>query len=468
MTPARPALDAAFVAAALGETLRGRAGDPERRFRRAVVDSREAGPGDLFVALLGERHDGHDFASEAVRSGAAGALLARPVEGIDEATRFFVADPLAALQRLAAAWRAALPETVVVGITGNVGKTTTKLMAAGVLRARYRVHATENNYNNEIGVPLCLLSLEPEVERAVVEMGMYTTGEIADLARWARPRTGVVLNVGPVHLESAGSMERIARAKRELVEALPADGNAVLNIDDPRVGAMAEHTPARVWHVGRAEAADVRADDVESRGASGFAFTLLTSGLAPAGSRRVHIPTPGAHLVPNVLAAACVGLAEGLTLDEVTCALERLAPGPRLVMRELPGRVTLMDDTYSAGPAATLAALELLAELPGRRLALLGDMRELGELSVALHRDVGRRAGAVVDVLYTIGDLGRAISEAAIEAGAAPDAVRHVSSADEAADELARELRASDVLLVKGSRAMALERVVDALSRRAR
>ena len=466
MTAPAPSLDAAFVASALGETLAGRAGDPGRRFRRAVIDSREAGPGDLFVALSGERSDGHDFAAEAVGAGAAGALLSRPVEGLGEAACFFVADPLAALQRLAAAWRSALADTVVVGITGNVGKTTTKLMAASVLRARYRVHAAESNYNNEIGVPLCLLSLGPEVERAVIEMGMYTTGEIADLARWARPRTGVVLNVGPVHLESAGSLERIARAKRELVEALPAGGHAILNVDDPRVEQMAAHTAARVWRLGLGEDADVRAVDVESRGRDGFAFTLVTSGAAGEASRRVRVPTPGVHLVPNVLAAAAVGLADGLTLDEVACALAGLAPGPRLLMRELPGGVTLLDDSYSAGPAATLAALDLLSELPGRRIALLGDMRELGELSPSLHRDVGRRAGAVVDVLYTVGELGRAIGEAALEGGAPKGAVRHQRSAPEAAEALAGELRPGDVLLIKGSRALALERVVEALAGR--
>ena len=464
MTASAPLLDAAFVASALGETLARRTGDRGRRFRRAVIDSREAGPGDLFVALPGERRDGHDFAAEAVRAGAAGALLARPVEGLEEAPCFFVADPLAALQRLAEAWRAALPGTVVVGITGNVGKTTTKLMAASVLRTRYRVHAAENNYNNEIGVPLCLLSLDAEVERAVIEMGMYTTGEIADLARWARPRTGVVLNVGPVHLESAGSVERIARAKRELVEALPPEGHAILNADDPRVEQMAQHTEARVWRLGRRADADVRASEIESRGRSGFAFTLTTSGPAGRGSRRVRVPIPGLHLVPNVLAAACVGLAEGLALPEVACALERLAPGPRLRLRELPGGVTLIDDSYSAGPAATLAALDLLAELPGRRIALLGDMRELGELSEPLHRDVGRRAGAVVDLLYTVGELGRAIGEAAEEGGAPPGHIRHARSAGEAAAALAHELRPGDVLLVKGSRALELERVVRALS----
>jgi UDP-N-acetylmuramoyl-tripeptide--D-alanyl-D-alanine ligase len=467
---APPSLDAVFVAAALGEELRGREGPrggpregvASAPFGRAVIDSRQAGPGDLFVALPGERHDGHAFAAEAVRAGAAGALLARPVEGTDAAERFYVDDPLAALQRLAVAWRRALPQTMVVGITGNVGKTTTKLMAASVLRARYRVHASESNYNNEIGVPLCMLELDPDIERTVIEMGMYTTGEIAELARWAQPHTGVVLNVGPVHLERAGSLETIARAKRELVEALPADGHAILNVDDDRVRAMARHTRARVWRVGRAADAEVRATDLESHGARGFAFTLRVSG-SPAGERRVHIPAPGSHLVTNVLAAAAVGLAEGLTLDEVACALGRLAPGLRLHVRELADGLTLVDDSYNASPASTLAALELLAELPGRRLALLGDMRELGELSAESHRQVGRRAAELADVIYTMGELGRSIGEAARANGAAPGAVRHLDSIEEATAALRAELRPGDALLVKGSRAMALERVIAAL-----
>jgi UDP-N-acetylmuramoyl-tripeptide--D-alanyl-D-alanine ligase len=241
-----PVLDAAFVASALGVRLRGRSGlTGEVRFERAVIDSREAQAGDLFVALPGDRVDGHDFVAAAVRAGARGCVLARPVEGVEGAAVFLVDDTLAALQDVAAAWRAALPSTEVVGVTGSVGKTTTKRIAAGVLAARYRVQANPLNYNNEISVPLCLLELRPETERAVIEMGMYTTGEISTLCRWARPRTGIVLNVGPTHLERAGSLEAIARAKRELPEALPAGGAAILNRDDPIVRAMASHTQAR-------------------------------------------------------------------------------------------------------------------------------------------------------------------------------------------------------------------------------
>ena len=451
-----PRLDAAFVGRVLAGRLRERRG-PDTHFTRAVIDSRRAGPGDLFVGLPGEHVDGAEFAADAVRRGASGVLVSAPPAGaaaIGDATLFVVDEPLAALQELGAAWRAALPATEVVGVTGNVGKTTTKLMAASVLARRYRVQASELNYNNEIGVPLCLLELRPETERAVIEHGMYTTGEIAVLCTWTRPRTGIVLNVGPVHLERAGSLDAIARAKRELVEALPPDGHALLNIDDPVVAAMAAHTAAPVTRFGAAEDADVRGTDLEPQGAAGFAFTLHAGGE----QRRVRVPLPGAHLLPNVLAAAAAGLVEDMPLDEVCSALEALDVPLRLTVRELPGGVTLLDDTYNASPAATLAALDLLAEMPGRRLALLGDMLELGDLAASSHDAVGRRAAGVADVLFTVGDLASRIAQAA--QGCGLQAAEHLDSKEAAARALLATLRPGDALLVKGSRALALETVV--------
>lgn len=463
-----PTLDGDFVAAALGELLLQRSG-PNREFTRAVIDSREARAGDLFVALPGEHHDGHDFAIAAAadnEQGAAGLLLAHPLDGVPDGTAVFtVADPLAALQRLGARWRDELPATEVAGITGNVGKTTTKLIAAAVLAARYRVQASPNNYNNEIGVPLCLLEMRPETERAVIEMGMYTTTEIALLCEWARPSIGVVLNVGPVHLERAGSMATIIAAKRELPEALPEHGHAILNADDPDVAAMAAHTKARVWLFGSRAGVDIRGSDVSGLGVGGLEFTLAAGGR----SRRLRVPLPGTHLLPNLLAAAAVGLADGIDFDEVGDALEALDVPLRLAVRPLAGGVTLLDDTYNANPASMLAALDLISELPGRRLALLGDMRELGELSDESHDAAGRRAATVLDALYTVGDLADRISASARSAGL--DSARHLPSKEAAVDELLSELRDGDVLLVKGSRALALETVVraieDGLERRA-
>jgi UDP-N-acetylmuramoyl-tripeptide--D-alanyl-D-alanine ligase len=452
-----PRLDAAFAGRVLAARLTERRG-PDARFTRAVIDSRRAEPGDLFVGLPGERVDGAEFAADAVRRGASGVLVGAPpadAAAIEGATLFVVDDPLAALQELGSAWRDALPATEVVGVTGNVGKTTTKLMAASVLARRYRVQASELNYNNEIGVPLCLLELRPDTERAVIEHGMYTTGEIALLCTWTRPRTGIVLNVGPVHLERAGSLDAIARAKRELVEALTPDGHALLNVDDPVVAAMAEHTAAPVTRFGTGEDADVRGTDLEPLGADGFAFTLRARGE----QRRVRVPLPGAHLLPNVLAAATAGLVDGVPLDEVCGALESLDVPLRLTVRALPGGITLLDDTYNASPAATLAALDLLAEMPGRKLALLGDMLELGDLAEPSHDEVGRRAACVADVLFTVGDLAARIAVAAQRCGL--PAAKHVDSKEAAARALLAALQPGDALLVKGSRALALETVVD-------
>ncbi|MFA7250416.1 MAG: UDP-N-acetylmuramoyl-tripeptide--D-alanyl-D-alanine ligase [Dehalococcoidia bacterium] len=455
--PTAPTLDAGFTAGVLAPALRGRTGrlDDGIRFERAIIDSREARPGDLFVALPGERTDGHDYAAAAVRAGATGCLLSRPVEGTEGAAGFVVEDTLDALQTLGAAWRATLPLRV-LGVTGSVGKTTTKAIAAAVLGARYRVQANPLNYNNEISVPLCLLELKPEAERAVIELGMYTTGEIALLCQWVRPHAGIVLNVGPTHLERAGSIEAITRAKRELPEALPPDGAAILNADDERVRGMAAHTAARVWWFGTSADAEVRGTDLRSEGAGAFSF-LLTWGDE---ARRVHVPLPGTHLVSNVLAAAAAAFADGLTMDEVAGALESLDVPTRLRVIDLPGGTRLLDDTYNAQPASMLAALDLLAAMPGRRLALLGDMRELGAVSRAEHERVGRRAAEVVDALVTIGDEARVLGEAARGAGAP---VQHAASRDEAEALLRTLMRPGDAVLIKGSHALALEAVVASL-----
>lgn len=455
MTPL-PVLDSAFLRAALGELLRAAEG-PEATFARAVIDSRRARHGDLFVALPGEHVDGHDFAAAAVALGASGALLTHDVPGAEAAARFLVPDTLAALQRAAVAWRDALGMTEVVGVTGNVGKSTTKLITAAVLAARYRVQVNEANYNNEIGVPLCLLELRPETERAVIEMGMYTTGEIALLCRWTRPRIGIVLNVGPVHLERAGSLEAIARAKRELPESLAADGHAVLNADDSLVRAMADHTAARVWLFGTSAEAHVHGSDVVSHGASGFDATITFEGH----EARVRVPLPGAHLLSNVLAAVTAGLADGVPFEDCMRAIEALHIPTRISVRTLRGDVTLLDDTYNASPAATVAALDLLAETPGRHIALLGDMLELGEVSDAEHERVGRHAASRCDLLFTVGDLARRVSAAASAAGLPESS--HCASKDAAVEVLRETLRPGDVLLVKASRALALETVVRAL-----
>lgn len=425
-------------------------------FARAVIDSREAMAGDLFFALRGQRQDGHRFVAAAAAAGAAGAVVERPVEAPRGLALFQVSDTLAALQRLATRRRQRHPARV-VAVTGSVGKTTCKEVIAAVLGCRYRVLKSEANLNTEIGVPLTLLRLRPEHQRAVLEFAMYGRAEIDLLCRIARPQVGVVTNIGPVHLERLGSLGAIAAAKGELVQALPPDGTAVLNGDDPRTAALAGRSRAPVLLYGQSDQCQVRASELASRGLEGISFRL-TFGEA---SVPVRTSLPGRHHLYPCLAAAAVALAEGMTLSEIADALAEARPALRL--RVLPGLngSTILDDSYNASPASMLAALDLLSELPGRRIALLGEMRELGPAHEEGHRQVGQHAAFACHLLFVIGEGARPLAEAARRAGLAE--VRPVASAREAAEALAGELRPGDHLLVKASRALALETVVDAL-----
>ena len=436
-------------------------------FAGAVVDSRRVVPGCCFVALRGERVDGHRFAAEAARLGASVLLVERPIAlpaGADAAI-VQVPDALAALQAAARWWRSRSAVRV-VGVTGSTGKTIAKEIVADVLARTLRVIRNEGNLNSETGLPMTLLRLQPEHEVAVLEMSMYTEGDIALLADIAQPEVGVVLAVHPTHLEQAGSIEAIARAKAELPAALPASGLAVLNADDPRVVAMRAVTHAAVRTFGLSAGADVRAADIESRGLGGTRFTLQT----PWGTRRVHSAMPGRHLVLHALAAAAVGEHFGVPLDEVEAALtvgSRAAH--RMALVEGAGGAMIIDDTYNASPVSVSAALDFLGETPiaagRRRLAVLGDMLELGSGEERQHRQIGGRAAAVVDGLVTVGERGRWIAEGARLAG-----LGHVAEAADIEEALAlveRELApgVGDLLLIKGSRGVELDRLVAALSR---
>jgi len=433
---------------------RGPAGDT---FERAAIDSREIQEGDLFFAIKGERADGHDYVAQAIAAGAAGAVIERPVEAPDSAALFHVSDSLKALQRLAAWWRQR-HNVRVVAVTGSVGKTTCKELIASVLGRRYRTLKSEANLNTEIGIPLTLLQLTKEHEQAVLEFGMYALGDIALLTEISRPSIGVVTNVGPVHLERLCSMGAITAAKAELVEALPADGVAILNGDDHRAASFAARTPARVVCYGLSGQCDVRASNVISHGLDGVKFRLA------AGGESVHasLPLPGKHHVYPALAATAVALEEGMSLEQVASALAESRPELRSRVLAGANGAIILDDSYNASPASVLAALDLLAELPGRRLGLLGDMLELGALEEDGHRRVGERAATACDVLLAVGSRAQIIADAARIAGASD--VRYLDSPGEAIDELRRELRAGDHLLIKASRAMAFEEVVGALT----
>ena len=435
-------------------------------FASAAVDSRHVTPGCCFVALRGERDDGHRFAAEAVRGGARVLLVERPVAlpPASDVAVLQVADPLTALQEVAAWWRGRSSARV-VGITGSTGKTIAKELVADVLAGTLRVLRNEGNLNSETGLPMTLLNLEPGHQVAVLEMSMYTEGEIARLAEIARPEVGVVLAVHPTHLERAGSLQAIARAKAELPAALPADGLAVLNADDPNVAAMRSVTAAPVRTFGLGPAADVRATEVESHGLDGTSFTLR----APWADRRLRSATPGRHLVPHALAAAIVAEHFGVPLDEVEAALAAGSHAPhRMALVEATGGATIIDDTYNASPVSVAAALDFLAEIPlaagRRRFVVLGDMLELGPEEERLHREVGARAAGIADALVTVGERGRWIADAARAAGLAH--VTAAPDADEALFAVERDLAPGigDLLLVKGSRGVELDRLVAALS----
>ena len=435
-------------------------------FAGASVDSRRIAPSSLFVALPGERTNGHTFVPAALRAGAVGALVARPVQLPSDVHGFqvVVPDPLIALQELAAWWRSRFPVRV-VGITGSTGKTLAKEVIADVLSRGFRVLRNEGNLNSETGLPMTLLNLDATHELAVLEMSMYTVGEIARLAEIARPEVGVVLAVHPTHLERAGSIERIAQAKSELPAALPTDGLAVLNADDHRVAAMRNVTSAEVLTFGLGSGADVRATGVTSRGVEGTEF-LIT---APWGQRQVRSGTPGRHLVPHALAAAAVAHRFGLPLDEVATALASGSRAEhRMTILEAASGATLVDDTYNASPISVRGALEFLAETPvatgRRRLAVLGDMLELGPDEERLHREVGELAAKHVDGLLVVGERARWIAEGARSAGLGR--VVTADDPDQAVIVLDREIAPGigDLLLVKGSRGIELDRLVDAIA----
>ncbi len=443
--------------------------------RAVVIDSRLAGEGSLFVALPGEHTDGHNFVAAAFQRGACLALIQRPVTGLPlvdalvapptmwPAPPFclLVPDTLQALQRLAAYWRERCASTRAVGITGSVGKTTTKELVAAVLRQQFSVWQSEGNYNNEIGLPLMLLRLTEGTQWLVQEMGMYDVGEIARLASLVRPELGVVTNVGPTHLERLGSIERIAQAKAELVQALPAWGTAILNGDDPRVRAMAALTQARVRTFGLQPGNDVWANEVETHGLDGLALRFHAGGESVC----AELPLIGAHSVYAALAAASVGLTAGLSWEAILNGLADRAVSLRIKTVPAIRGATILDDTYNASPASVKAALSVLAEMPGRRLAVLGGMLELGSYQEEGHRAVGRCAAEVAAVLITIGELGRIVADEAVRAGMPGYAVHAVDDKARAGALLHDILQQGDVVLVKGSRGFALETLVQEVAR---
>ncbi len=450
-----------------------------REIRDASIDSRRVTPGSIFIALPGERVDGHDFVREAFSQGASVALISQDISSEylqldlrkgwktdqsisigDAPICLIVEDSLKAMQQIARFWRRHL-DLIVIGITGSVGKSTTKEMVAEVLSQRYLTLKSPGNLNNEIGLPLTLLQLSERHERAVLEMGFYVPGEIEFLCDLALPQVGIVTNIGTVHAERAGTIDDIARGKAELVQALPPEpeGLAILNYDDPKVREMADLSKAKIFYYGMSPEAHVWADQVEGLGLEGIRFRLHYR------NEVIHLRVPliGRHSVHTALRAAAVGLTDGLSWQEIVNGLQSGKAQLRLVAVHAKSGAIILDDTYNASPASTLAALNLLDDLEGRKIAILGDMLELGRYEHQGHALVGARAAEVASELITVGERAKWIASSAAKAGLPPDRIREFDTSQQSIDFLRGRLTSGDVVLVKGSRGMQMEIIVSAL-----
>jgi len=453
-----------------------RPADANAVITEAAIDSRQVIPGSLFIAIPGEQVDGHDFVEEAFKRGASFALIQRDVSaslrtldlrnGLSADSDADLTPPLclrvdnttSALQQIARFWRRKL-DIRVIGITGSVGKSTTKEMIAEVLGTRYRTLKSPGNLNNEIGLPLTILKLGAGHERAVLEMGFYVPGEIQFLCDIAQPQVGVITNVGTVHAERAGSQEAIAAGKSELVQALPEDGVAILNFDDIWVRKMEEKSRARVFFYGLSHEADLWADQIEGLGLDGIHFRLHYKNE----TLHARIPMIGRHSVHTALRAAAVGLVEGLAWEEIFEGLSQGHAQLRLVAVRSHTGALILDDTYNASPESMLAAINLLDEMEGRKIAVLGDMLELGPYERQGHEMVGMRVAQVAKTLLTVGPRAHMIAEAARRAGLKPSSILEFEELDPIVDWLNKNLTTTDAVLIKGSRGLRMDRITASL-----
>jgi UDP-N-acetylmuramoyl-tripeptide--D-alanyl-D-alanine ligase len=421
------------------------------------IDSRTISPGQLFFAVKGERFDGHDFVEQTLEKGAVAAVIRK-----DQLSRYSnkerllaVEDTLAALQTLATAVRKLWGKPL-IGVTGSAGKTTTKEAIAHVLSSRFRVLKSEGNFNNHFGLPLMLLKLEPEYDVAVIEMGMSHAGEIRALAKIAQPDIGVVTNVAPVHLEFFDSLAGIARAKYELIESLPANGTAILNADDEYVSQFGRDFKGKVVMYGTRAAADVRAENVRSNGSTGTEFDVVIGSVC----EHAKLPLVGEHNVSNALAATAAGLERGLKPSEMVQALGSLTASDKRGQVLQLGNITVINDCYNSNPKALKAMVDTLAGMGGkRRIVVAGEMLELGPAGEEMHRDAGRHiAEKGIDVLLGVRGLAGAAVEAAKQSGIRAE---FVPSAEEAGEWLRRETQNGDVVLLKASRGVRLEKALE-------
>lgn len=451
-------LDSKLAAQALSLTEQ----EPCITFTGVNTDTRSIKAGELFVALKGEKFDGHNYCAKALEAGAAGVVISQPVAGLPENCRvFMVEDTLKAYQLLARAYRRQFAALKVFAITGSNGKTSTKDLLAACLAAKYKVIKTQANFNNEIGLPMTLFSIKPDTDIAVVEMGMRGLGQIKALCEIAEPDSGLITNVGETHIEILGSMENIGKAKSEIVEKLPVSGFAVLNGDNPYVVKAAAKTEARVVLYGLSPECDYQGSDIITNG-KGTTFTCRLK--ATGETRKISLPLIGEHNVYNALAAISGAGCYGVTLEQCAEALEKVVmTGKRQELVEL-GELTFINDAYNASPASMEAALKTLAEAkkarPGSRtIAVLADMLELGHVSQDAHQRTGRWAMENgTDVVLTYGTEATAITETVQQLGGKSE---HFANREAAAQALKEMVKPGDVILLKGSHSMGVDKILE-------
>lgn len=447
-----------ILIATAGELLQG---SPAAVVRAVSIDSRAIPPGGLFVPLPGTRHDGHDFIAAALRAGAAGSLVrhghpcAEQLCSIPGAVLISVADPLQALGDIARRWRATARARI-IAITGSNGKTTTKEMLWSILHRHMNILKNPGNWNNLIGLPLTVLQLSGDHDAAILEMGMSELGEIRRLTQISDPHIGCVTTIGPAHLEQLRTIEGVQAAKAELVTSLGSDRIAVLNSDDPRVAALSGMTIARTVFFG--ENGSVQAGQVSASGPGQTSFSLTIEG----SSVPVTLSVPGSHHVQNALAAAAVAHCLDIPLEEIAAGLTTFRGIPGRMQLLSTGGLTIINDAYNANPVSMQASLHTLAELPGKKkIAVLGDMLELGADAPRFHHEAGVVAGRLgIDLVFVIGDFARHIQDGARAAGIAPARMLRCADIDELATAVADNAEPGDVILLKGSRKVGLDRLV--------
>lgn len=421
-----------------------------------IIDSREIKPEAVFFAVKGERLDGHDFVAQALEKGAVGAVVSRVPEGVDKPL-IQVDDTSRALQRLASAIRDRYDMTL-IGITGSAGKTTTKEMIATLISSERKVHKSWGNFNNQIGAPLCLDNMPDDAEVVVSEMGMNHAGEIAEIAGLMRPHVGVYTNIAPVHIEFFGTIEGIAAAKRELLENVIPGGTIIVNNDNEHVVRISQGFNGKRVTYGVENDAEYRATNIRERGLLGTRFTLSAEGE----TRELELVLPGRHNLDNLLAAIATARAVGISWEGIERGVREVKPAyHRGVIVPFNG-AQIYDDTYNSNPYALARTLELMtqAEVSGRRIAVIGDMLELGEQELQFHRDAGRGIPRSIDVVVGVGARAQALLDGAREAGFEEASLRHFADAHAAGAFLRAFVQSGDLVLIKGSRGVGLDKAV--------